>query len=391
MKNLKEKHIILLLLISVYIINQRVISGFGFNGIYIFQPIIWILLSLIGIKYARKININVFGPGPRYVRRLEISPLLISTLIGVFQISIGIIFGLFMGFGKSPYSFTPIMILANIFFLGSSIIALEITRTFLVRGRQRDKKLPIKIGSIAILYSFFTIYNKISLTSGLEEQVKLAGIFSVALAQNILAAYMAYLGGAYASISYFGIIQGSEFFMPYLPKFSWEFQTFLGIITPTVGFMATQNLFEEKKSKRIKDKEDISPGWIITGILIVLMIWSFSGILGFHPTVVGSGSMRPLIDAGDVAIIVNADAKDIKVGDIVQIKFESYNVLHRVIEINSVGDTIYFKTKGDANEEADKDLAEGPQITGKMSFSVPKIGLIGMVVRNSIKEVIKSV
>jgi len=179
--------------------------------------------------------------------------------------------------------------------------------------------------------------------------------------------------------------------MPYLPKFSWEFQSFLITLIPAIGFMSIQNLFEDKKSKRVKEEEDIDPEWIIIGILAVSMIWIFSGILGFYPTVVGSGSMRPSLDPGDVAIIVKTGPDTIKVGDVVQVRYESYNILHRVIDINKVGDTIYFKTKGDANEDADKDLVDGRQISGRMYFSIPKIGLVGIILRDVIQEIAKRV
>ena len=388
--NLKDKKFFLLIFLSIFIINKFV-SGIGFLGTYLIQPIIWILFVIFIFKYSKKRNIKIFGPGKRYIRRAEMSPVQISILIGTFQISISIIVGLFVGFGKSPYSFTPIMILTNIFFLISSISFLETSRTFFIRVFSKRKNEMIIIGLIAVLYSFFATYNKIFSVNSKTDAVQLLGTFFSTLSQNILATYMAYLGGALASISYMGMIQGFEFFMPYLPKLSWELQTFLGILAPTIGFMATQNLFEEKKSEIIKKEEDISPGWIVIGIMTVSMIWIFSGILGFYPTVVGSGSMRPSIDTGDIAIIVNAKPEDIKVGDVIQIKYEYYNVLHRVIDIEKIGDTLYFKTKGDDNEATDKDLAEGKQVMGKMAFTIPKIGLTGIYLRNGIQGAVKLV
>jgi len=384
--NLKnEKLLILALYISIFLIIRYL--SLGSIGTYVLQPILLFIFVIFIIKRSKKINIKLFGPVKRYIKRAELSPIQISGLIGIFQISIGIILGLFVGFGKSPYSFTPKMILANIFFLSSTILATELTRTLLVRTKKRKYDELLWIGIVAILFSILGMYNKITFSSDMTENVKLIGTFFSAASQNILATYMAYLGGALASITYMAIIQGFEFFMPYLPKFSWELQIFIGILAPTIGFMATQNLFEEKKSKRTKG-EDIDPGWIIVGIVVVAMIWSFSGILGFYPTIVGSGSMMPGMDAGDVAIIIKTGPETIKVGDVVQIKYESYNILHRVIEINKVGESINFRTKGDANEEVDKDIVEGQQIAGRMSFSIPKIGLTGIILRDSIKDII---
>ena len=116
------------------------------------------------------------------------------------------------------------------------------------------------------------------------------------------------------------------------------------------------------------------------------------GFFPVHPAVVGSGSMRPLIDTGEVAIITDVPNMDaIEQGDIIQFRAKDadFTIMHRVIEINQEGDTKtkLFVTKGDANKDLDSDPVHPGQITGKVAFVIPKVGWVGIVVRDFIKSI----
>lgn len=93
-----------------------------------------------------------------------------------------------------------------------------------------------------------------------------------------------------------------------------------------------------------------------------------------------TGSMRPLIDPGDVVAVIPVDAATLKPGDIVTFQPDSDDpslITHRIKSITEKADgELHILTRGDANNVDDeKILAE--QIMGKVYYHVPLVGLIG--------------
>jgi len=89
-----------------------------------------------------------------------------------------------------------------------------------------------------------------------------------------------------------------------------------------------------------------------------------------------SGSMEPAIPIGSIVIIKDASAQDVRVNDVLAFKTEGTNVIHRVIEITNEDSTLYFKTKGDANEDPDPGLVGEDQIMGKLLLVIPFYGYL---------------
>jgi signal peptidase len=87
--------------------------------------------------------------------------------------------------------------------------------------------------------------------------------------------------------------------------------------------------------------------------------------------IVLGGSMQPTLHFGDLVFTVKVDPSKIEVGDIVAVKTESSVYMHRVIEKKIAGGTIFFKLKGDANEEPDSCYITDSEIIGKFLFSIP--------------------
>ncbi|WP_411731503.1 S26 family signal peptidase [Paeniglutamicibacter sp.] len=107
-------------------------------------------------------------------------------------------------------------------------------------------------------------------------------------------------------------------------------------------------------------------------------------LLGWHGTVVQSGSMEPHISAGDVVLAAGFGAtQQVPVGGVVQFtspaEAEPGGVeqtrLHRIVAENPDGT---FVTAGDANLEVDSTPLEREQITGQARLLVPAVGLPGL-------------
>ena len=141
-----------------------------------------------------------------------------------------------------------------------------------------------------------------------------------------------------------------------------------------------------QKEKRRKIFKIISFPFVI----IILLLVFYAGylkyikkendinILGFRQYMVDTGSMEPQYSIGDLIIIKETPKEKIQVGDV--INYTSANgidtITHRVVEILEKDGEIYYKTKGDNNNEEDPDLVNFNQVQGVLVFKISKLGTI---------------
>lgn len=95
-----------------------------------------------------------------------------------------------------------------------------------------------------------------------------------------------------------------------------------------------------------------------------------------------SPSMVPNINVYDVVFNVKVDnASDLNVGDVITfVSSDSYMkgmiITHRIVEKYTTNEGTQFKTKGDANVEADSALVFEENIIGRVLFKIPQLGRV---------------
>lgn len=100
-------------------------------------------------------------------------------------------------------------------------------------------------------------------------------------------------------------------------------------------------------------------------------------ILGYRFMSVLTGSMRPELEPGDMAVVKTISPEKIKPGDIITFKMDgNMLVTHRVINVDDRGGSLMFETKGDANNVKDEKQVSPEQIVGVMVFSIPYGGYV---------------
>ena len=87
---------------------------------------------------------------------------------------------------------------------------------------------------------------------------------------------------------------------------------------------------------------------------------------------VQSGSMEPKIGMGSLIFVKNF--ADYGIGDVVTFKAGKNTVTHRVVGKSGEGAEVVYKTKGDANEEADAEETSAARVVGKTFFVLPYVG-----------------
>lgn len=107
----------------------------------------------------------------------------------------------------------------------------------------------------------------------------------------------------------------------------------------------------------------------------LLFVGTRVDLLGYEVKVVKSGSMEPAVNVGGIVIV--APHATYGVGDIITFGSDTKNripVTHRIVEVVPTGMTTAYRTKGDANEEADGQLVRAREVIGKVVFDLPYVG-----------------
>jgi len=385
------RHAILILVLAAYgflnLVLPKIAGGYV---TYIVTSLCWLLLALITLR------ISMYGKVRLWL--LDKALIAMSATIAVFQIVVLIFAGVFTSFGKSPYLFTPYALAINITYFSSILLGVELSRAYLIRTSGR-RKTTLAIGLTAVLYASISIPlgKFISLNEPTELAKFFGSVYLPSLAENLLASYLALLGGPIPAVAYRGTLEAFEWLSPILPNPTWGIKALVGVMAPTIGFVAIERfttpttlsrlglLAKARRLRKITKAKGSSPvGWMTVSMLCVLMVWTSTGLLGFYPTVIISGSMRPTMDVGDVAFIIQTPADNLKPGDIVQYWRESEMIVHRIYDTYQTASYRLFITKGDANQGPDREPVLPSQIQGKLIFIIPKIGWISIYVKTAI-------
>ena len=135
---------------------------------------------------------------------------------------------------------------------------------------------------------------------------------------------------------------------------------------------------------------------VLIPILIVnitLIIKSYTnadevpGIGGYSPLIVLTGSMEPEIKSGDLIIVKKIDAHDVKVHDVISFFDPDGNgtsiLTHEVIEIIEENGTLSFRTKGTANNTADRLAVSADKLVGIYQMKIPGAGNVAMFMQST--------
>ncbi|MEM3737488.1 MAG: signal peptidase I [Candidatus Bathyarchaeia archaeon] len=368
---------ILALTLTVYILATQILPPISGTLSYYTNPLLWGILIFITLTRFKKQK--------KYRWHLDKPLVVMAVTVATFQISASVIVGLFTSFGRSPFSSEPQIITTNLAYFISMLFGLELPRAYLIKSWERKATLAIGVTALLFAQLSASFLPVITLSSPFELTKFLSEKYLPSVAENLLASYLALLGGPIASISYMGTILTFQWLSPILPDPSWSIKALLGVIAPTIGFLIIHN-FHTTPTQTTKPEKLHTPHWTAISIIFVLAVWASTGQLGFYPTAIISGSMQPTIDVGDLVIVTKISPEKIKPGDIIQFKGERENIVHRVVAVQQ-GATKTFITKGDNNNSPDREPVKPDQILGKVTYIVPKIGWASIIVKTAIEKI----
>ncbi|MBI2031176.1 MAG: signal peptidase I [Candidatus Levybacteria bacterium] len=113
---------------------------------------------------------------------------------------------------------------------------------------------------------------------------------------------------------------------------------------------------------------------LIPAIVFTLVTSKTNAILGIQSFVVLSGSMEPTIPVG--SIIYTQKQLWYPQGSSISFKNGNRTITHRVTKVTNRANTLYYQTKGDANNTVDEKEVIAKDIFGKQVFFLPYAGYL---------------
>jgi len=384
---LRKAFIIPILILTVYLLNNLIVP-FTFKGemIFIVDAILWASIMPLTLIISKLSQTNIF--------RIDKTLIQLATIIATFQLFLSIFMAFFMGFGKNALVWTPRALAIYFPFLLAPFLATEISRAYLTQTIAKHKP-TMAILLIGLFYALLTptIPQYQDLTTPLAIAEFLIRTLIPTLATSLLATYFAYLGALPANLAYMAVPTLFTWFSPILPNIQWQTQSILTVTATTTGFIILDTTVKplptakerhhtpiQKSLTRKNEKQTMY--WTTIALIGVVTVWSTTGLLGFTPTIIASGSMTPALNPGDIAIVVATQPETIKIGDIIQYRTANAEAptIHRVIDKYESGGTLWFITQGDANNAPDDPINER-QVMGKVITVIPQLGWISIYLK----------
>lgn len=378
---MKHAFAIPVLILTVYLLTNLVVPiAFKGDTIFIADAILWATIIPLTLFIAKLTQTNILKTDKTLIQ--------IAIIIAVFQVFLAVFMAFFMGFGKNTNIWTLTALTTYFPYLLTPFLAIEISRAYLAQTMSRHKP-TLMLLLISIFYTLIipTIPNYLNLTTPLAIAEFLIRTFIPALAISLLATYFAYLGAFPANLLYMAIPTFFTWFSPILPNLQWQTQSILTVIATSIGFIILDQTVKplptprERIHRTLKKQKSQPPYWTAIALIGLIAVWSSSGLLGFTPTIIASGSMTPAMNPGDIAIIINAPPATIKIGDIIQYRTADAPTIHRVIDKYESGGTLWFITQGDANNAPD-DPVNARNIMGKVIFIIPQLGWVSIALKD---------
>lgn len=377
MKGYKKLLLIILIMSIILLIN---------SFIQIFNLITYSLFLLFSFFIVKKL---MGFEKDNFPDRKEIITILVISVFLFYAITYSAVF--FWGILENKIVFTFSLLLNNIIPLFLIIILTELLRFIIIRKGRGYKSIWILA---IILFTLIEVSIKMKgydLNIGIDLLRFSIEVLSISIVKNILLCYLVNRTGYKATIIFRLIYEIPLYILPFFPNLGIFIDSVTKIIFP--GILLFIFLFKYEipnKYDIIKEKIKSKVGHkICYGIIVIIMgllVALSSAKFNLFTIVVGSGSMRPVIQKGDLVLVKKVKPNTLKKDDILVFNHERITVVHRIIEIKTQNGEPVFYTKGDANKNADDYGIDSENAIGKVIFKIKYIGYPTIWINDQIKE-----
>ncbi len=373
-KSLKQ-----LLTIQIFMLLV-IITGFFYGSIFENNlEVLFLLVSFIALYSVFKIDLK------NDYKYKQILKIVITCLLFYFVFIY--VAGLFTGFAKTIYTFNFNNFIYNIIPTIIYIILMECIRMIYINKSNNNKIIIILSCIIFILYDSFSKYYLYDFKVSDELYEYIGLIVLTSIARNIFLTILCSKSNVINCVIYRIITEIYIFLVPIVPSFGPYINSVLEIALPLIiGLILIRPPIRILASPK-KSKYSRTLSVVITAILLLIVLLN-SGFIKYQMFVIGSNSMNTYIYRGDVIIARrtnNKEIKNIKKGEILVFRYNNKIISHRVYKIIKRDNKLYFKTKGDNNDQVDDNIVKEKDIIGTVSFRIKYIGLPSIWLREALQ------
>ena len=358
-----------LLLFFIILIILLLINTFAYNFLSRYKMILFLIILLLVFNKIFVIEKDRH----RYLKEVffEILIFFITFFMLYFLL------GLFVGLARTPNYLTFTGIKDIILPIVLNCILLEILRyNFLCKAEGNKLCTVISVIIITIFYLtndyYFTSFN-----SAYDTLRFIALILLPTISKNVAYSYVSSKIGYKPVIVFNLVFSLFAYILPLVPNPNEYIVSIIYLIVPIIFALRILRFFNLKKDDllpsnyhKIKFKAAIIPC-----ILILVMIYFYSGYFRFYIVAIASGSMEPGIKKGDVVVVDQKYSFDtLNEDQVIAFRKENVIVVHRIVKKVKLGDSYLYYTKGDANDNMDDFVIEEDMIIGKVNYKISYIG-----------------
>ena len=125
---------------------------------------------------------------------------------------------------------------------------------------------------------------------------------------------------------------------------------------------------------------------LVALIVIVALMLVGARLIGLQVFTVLSGSMEPTYHVGSLIYVKDVDPFELESGEVITFMLDENTVAtHRIVEVvpdEEDDSVVRFRTKGDANENADGSLVHYKNVIGSPVFTIPQLGYVVNYIQN---------
>ncbi len=289
--------------------------------------------------------------------------------------------GLFSGFVKSSYSLSFINIIKNTFPVIALILISELMRYVLFNKTKRNLPCLIIGCLLFVMVDVNTMVHIYDVKTALGITKMICLVVFPSITKNIFLTYLTMKVGYKNGIIYRLITELSTYLLPIFPDFGEYINVLLKTVLPIAIMARLNNMFNYYSVRKIKDSRYNNRKLVLYSVItfaLLTIVLLTSGLFTYQALTIGSGSMSPAIEKGDVIVLKsmkNEEARKIKKGDVLVYNHDNKIIVHRVIKKSNNGETISFKTKGDYNNTKDSWTVKQEDVIGIVKFRIRWIGM----------------
>jgi len=287
------------------------------------------------------------------------------------------LFGIIIGFAKTGNYYNLKGIISFIIPITLTIIIKEYLRYQMIMKSEGCKILTI---TTCILFIFLDITNALyygNFSTKYDSFIFIALTLMPSISSNIVCMYLSYRVGYKPNIVYLLVINLYQYLIPIIPNPNEYIYAIIKFLLPIIlGYklsLSFNKVMDEDIRREYKKNKSIA--LILPTFLVIIIIYFTSGYFRYYTVAIASGSMTPKIYKGDVVIIdkkFNRD--DLEIGQVIAYEYNQIVVVHRLVNIEKVGDKYYYYTKGDANGNIDNYIVYEDTILGIVNHKIPYVG-----------------